>query len=83
MYVFQLLNGRLINHITTGSLRMALYTKELHFFAFKNEQIGRKRNIPMAARVTEQRRLRELYPAGSLACPPSVTRKRTSIEEDV
>jgi hypothetical protein len=32
----------------------------------------------MAARVTEQRRLRERYPAGSLACPPSVTRKRTS-----
>jgi hypothetical protein len=31
----------------------------------------------MAARVTEKRRLRELYPAGSLASPPSVTRKRT------
>jgi hypothetical protein len=34
----------------------------------------------MAARVTEQPRLRELYPAGSLACPPSVTRKRTGID---
>jgi hypothetical protein len=32
----------------------------------------------MVARVTEQPRLRERYPAGSLACPPSVTRKRTS-----
>jgi hypothetical protein len=31
----------------------------------------------MAARVTEQRRLRELYPADSLACSPSVTRNRT------
>jgi len=32
----------------------------------------------MMARVTEQRRLHELIPAGSLACPTSVTRKRTS-----
>ena len=38
MYVFQLPNDRLINHITTGSLRMALYTKELHFFVFKDGQ---------------------------------------------
>ena len=35
MYVFQLLNGRLINHITTGLLRMVLYTKELHLFTFE------------------------------------------------
>ena len=35
MYVFQLPNDRLINHITTGSFRMAHYTKELHLFDFK------------------------------------------------
>jgi hypothetical protein len=43
VYVIQLSNDRLINHITTGSLRMALYTKELHFFVFKNGQsVGNK-----------------------------------------
>ncbi len=35
MYVFQLPTGRLINHITIGSLRMVLYTKELHLFTFE------------------------------------------------
>jgi len=35
VYVFQLPNGRLIKHITTGSLRMVLYTKELHLFSFE------------------------------------------------
>ncbi len=42
--------------------------------------MGKKREteFPMTARVTEQRRLRELSPAGSLASPPSVNRKRTS-----
>ena len=35
MYVFQQPKGRLINHITTGSLRMVLYTKELHLFKFE------------------------------------------------
>ena len=35
MYVFQLPLGRLIKHITTGSLRMVLYTKELHLFTFE------------------------------------------------
>jgi len=34
--------------------------------------------FPVAARVTEQRRLRELHPAGSLAAPASISRKRTS-----
>jgi hypothetical protein len=35
VYVFQQPKGRLINHITTGSLRMVLYTKELHLFKFE------------------------------------------------
>ena len=68
--------GRLINHITTGSLRMVLYTKELHLFIYE-EWAGGGAEFPMTARVTEQPRLRELSPAGSLASPPSVTRKRT------
>ena len=37
----------------------------------------------MMARVTEQCRLRELSPAGSLASPPSVTRKRTRNEKNM
>jgi hypothetical protein len=45
VYVFQLPNGRLINHITTGSLRMALYTKELHLFVFEKWAIGREQNL--------------------------------------
>jgi hypothetical protein len=44
VYVFQLPNDRLINHITTGSLRMALYTKELHFFPLK-WAIGGEQNL--------------------------------------
>ena len=55
---------------------MVLYTKELHLFIYEEWAEGGA-EFPMTARVTEQRRLPELYPAGSLACPPSVTRKRT------
>ena len=75
MYVFQLHDDRQINHITTGSLRMVVYTKELHFLNLKN---GLVTESLMTTRVTEQRRLRELHPAGSLASPASVSRKRTS-----
>ncbi len=45
MYVFQLPTGRLIKHITTGSLRMALYTKELHLFTFEEWAKGGSQNL--------------------------------------
>jgi len=44
VYVFQLSDDRLINHTTTGLLRMALYTKELHFFPLK-WAIGGEQNL--------------------------------------
>jgi hypothetical protein len=45
VYVFQLPNDRLINHITNGSSRMALYTKELHFLTLKKRAMGRRQNF--------------------------------------
>ena len=55
MYVFQLPNGRLINHITTGSLRMVFYTKELHHFTFEEwaESGGRISNDGPSYRATQ------------------------------
>ena len=76
MSVFQLPNGRLINYLTTGSLRMVFYTEELHLFQVKVGLMA-VAEFSIMARVTEQRRLRELHPSGSLASPTSVTRKRT------
>jgi hypothetical protein len=56
---------------------MVFFTEELHFLQVKKMGGWLLAEFSMVARVTEQRRLRELHPSGSLASPTSVTRKRT------
>ena len=78
MYVFQQPNGRLNKphyHRITPDGPLHKGASPLYIYKMGNR---RKAESSMTARVTEQRSLRELSPAGSLACPPSVTRKRTS-----
>jgi hypothetical protein len=55
---------------------MVLFTKELHLFFINGKSAGGK--FPMMAQATEQGRLRELPPSGSLASPESFAWKCTS-----